>query len=309
MRLNYAAASSTCKTSESEIHIEEAEIYTPLQRVDHLSRFSLGLRLSNEHRWLKFTLEPNDNIIADNTQLSYVDNGNCIGVCRNMERSAVMAFKGSVWVQGTGKCWDKVGWARICIRKDGPDPLFEGTYSKQKSIYDIQIRPAEMNNTHQWDLRRTISNTTGCPNSRMVASVGIATDCSYTASFDSTDAVIHNVIRMINSASEVFESSFNITLSLGALVVGERCQDLTPDPRTWNIPCSNGSLSHRLDLFSRWRASRRDNHAFWTLMTGCSGAGIGLAWMAQLCNTNFDQHCGTGANVVARTGVEWPVFA
>jgi hypothetical protein len=161
-----------------------------------------------------------------------------------------------------------------------------------------------------WDLRTTVGDTGGCPSTNMIASVGIATDCSYTSLFNSIDDVVHNVVSMINSASEVFERSFNITLKLNNLEVSESvCLDSDREPRHWNIPCSNGSLFDRLDKFSIWRATRTDNNAFWTLMTGCSGAGIGVAWLGQLCNTDYVQYRGTGATVVAATGREWQVFA
>jgi hypothetical protein len=144
----------------------------------------------------------------------------------------------------------------------------------------------------------------------MIASIDIATDCSYTALFGSVSDVVHEVVGMVNSASEVFERSFNITLSLSDLEVSEStCPTLKREAGDWNMPCSNGSLLDRLDKFSIWRATRTDDNAFWTLVTACSGIGIGVAWSGQLCNTNYNQHCGTGANIVVSTGWEWQVFA
>ena len=160
------------------------------------------------------------------------------------------------------------------------------------------------------DFRSTIGDTVGCPSMNMIASVGIATDCSYTALFNSVGDVVRNVVGMINSASEVFERSFNITLRLSDLEVSEgTCPTPQQDAKDWNMPCSNGSLLDRLGNFSIWRATRADENAFWTLITGCSGAGIGVAWVGQLCNTDYDQSHGTGANVVVGMGQAWQIFA
>jgi hypothetical protein len=53
----------------------------------------------------------------------------------------------------------------------------------------------------------------------MVASIGIGTDCSYTALFGSVSNVAHNVVGMVIGASEMFERSFSITHSLSDLLV------------------------------------------------------------------------------------------
>lgn len=165
---------------------------------------------------------------------------------------------------------------------------------------------------YPWDLRSTIGDTVGCPSINMIASVGIATDCSYTALFNSVSDVVQNVVGMVNSASGVFERSFNITLRLSDLEISEgTCSTPEQEPRDWNMPCSNRSLLDRLDKFSIWRATRADENAFWTLITGCPGTGIGVAWVGQLCNTVYDQSRGTGANLVVGMGMgrEWQVFA
>jgi hypothetical protein len=61
---------------------------------------------------------------------------------RTIKRSEINAFKGSVWEYPTGKGWNNVGWARIYFRNNGPDPIFEGTYSVQDVIQDIRLRVA-----------------------------------------------------------------------------------------------------------------------------------------------------------------------
>ena len=170
------------------------------------------------------------------------------------------------------------------------------------------------------NLRSTIGNTAGCPTTRKVAIIGVATDCSYTASFNSKDDVRENIITQINTASDLYQSTFNITLGLGYLTVSEaECPGTPPAQTAWNVACTGStSITDRLNLFSQWRGQRNDNAAYWSLWTTCNtGAEVGLAWLGQLCNggstsqqdTSGGAQTVTGANVVAKTSTEWQVFA
>jgi hypothetical protein len=168
------------------------------------------------------------------------------------------------------------------------------------------------------NLRDNIGNTAGCPTTRKVALVGIATDCTYTADFNSTDSVRQNIINQVNTASDLYQSTFNITLGLRNLTVSDaECPGTASQQAPWNIGCNGGTITDRLNTFSSWRGSRGDSNAYWSLWTTCNtGAEVGLAWLGQLCNAGAtSQGSGsnaqtvTGANVVARTPTEWQVFA
>ena len=168
------------------------------------------------------------------------------------------------------------------------------------------------------NLRDNIGNTAGCPSTRRVALVGIATDCTYTADFNSTDSVRQNIINQVNTASDLYQSTFNITLGLRNLTVSDaECPGTASAQAPWNIGCNGATITDRLNTFSAWRGSRNDQNAYWSLWTTCNtGAEVGLAWLGQLCNFGAtSQGSGataqsvTGANVVARTPTEWQVFA
>src|SRR5438034_7727312 len=47
-------------------------------------------------------------------------------------------------------------------------------------------------NSGTTNLKSTIGSTAGCPTTRKVALIGVATDCSYTASFNSTETARKN---------------------------------------------------------------------------------------------------------------------
>lgn len=164
------------------------------------------------------------------------------------------------------------------------------------------------------NLKQSIGSTAGCPTSRKVALIGVATDCTYTATFNSTASAHSNVINQINSASSVYEKTFNISLGLQNLTVVEKeCPGTAPSAAPWNIGCGNTSITDRLNIFSKWRGAQKDTNAYWTLLTNCpTGAEVGLAWLGQACVDDVFQANGetvSGANVVARTPTEWQVIA
>ncbi|GME49137.1 Peptidase M12B ADAM/reprolysin [Neofusicoccum parvum] len=169
------------------------------------------------------------------------------------------------------------------------------------------------------NLADTIGQTAGCPSARKVALVGVATDCTYTASFNSTESARANVINVMNSASDLYESTFNITLGLQNLTVSDATCPGTPQQSTpWNQACSDSvTIQDRLNLFSQWRGSRQDTNSHWTLLTTCAtGQAVGLAWLGQACvqgsmseNSTSGSETVSSANVVARTNTEWQVVA
>ncbi|KAI3327770.1 Metallo-peptidase family M12-domain-containing protein [Xylariaceae sp. AK1471] len=165
------------------------------------------------------------------------------------------------------------------------------------------------------NLASTIGSTKGCPTSRKVALIGLATDCTYTAQFASKANVTQNVINMVNMASALYESTFNISLGIRNLTISDpECPGSPPAGSPWNQPCSPSvTINDRLDLFSKWRGQFTDINAYWTLLSTCAtDAAVGLAWLGQLCTQGSSPNGNdttAGANVVVRTATEWQVFA
>jgi hypothetical protein len=164
------------------------------------------------------------------------------------------------------------------------------------------------------NLAENIGNTYGCPNARRIANIGIMTDCTYSASFNSSESARRYILNMVNTASVVFENSFNVSLSIQNLTISDDECPTTTSTSTWNAPCSEGDLNSRLQSFSSWRSSISDTNAYWTLLTGCSvnGGEVGVSWIGALCNSGSGSGAingGASANVVARTQSEWQVFA
>ncbi|KYK55717.1 hypothetical protein DCS_07681 [Drechmeria coniospora] len=170
------------------------------------------------------------------------------------------------------------------------------------------------------NLVSSIGSVDGCPTTRKVALVGIATDCTYWEDFDTQEELRQNVISMVNKASQVYESTFKISLAIQNLTISEKGCPGTPSQFTpWNVNCSSQvTINDRLNTFSKWRGQFSDDNAYWTLLTKCAtDSAVGLAWRGQLCRTGSgDNSNGKGSNetvaatnVVVRTASEWLIFA
>ncbi|KAL2015016.1 hypothetical protein VTK56DRAFT_6526 [Thermocarpiscus australiensis] len=166
------------------------------------------------------------------------------------------------------------------------------------------------------NLESSIGSTAGCPSTRKVALVGIATDCTYAESLKgSEDDVKTRVVQLVNTASQLYESTFNISLAIQNMTISEApCPNSPPPSAPWNTPCSDSiSIETRLSQFSQWRGQWSDTNAYWSLLTTCNtGSAVGLAWLGAVCqqgSTTRDNETSASANVVVRTSNEWLVFA
>jgi hypothetical protein len=201
------------------------------------------------------------------------------------------------------------------MMKRSDDTSFWGGGSA-KSIFGRQIDGTTSGNSGGVNLVSTIGNTAGCFSTRRVALVGVATDCTYTGTFNSTAAVRSHIISQIALASAQYESAFNITLGLRNLTISDSaCPATAPTSAPWNSACSNSiSIQDRLNLFSGWRGTRNDTNAYWTLLTTCpTGSAVGLAWLGQAClntaSVNVNETV-SSANVVVKTALtEWQIIA
>ncbi|KAL3475367.1 Metallo-peptidase family M12-domain-containing protein [Aspergillus californicus] len=177
---------------------------------------------------------------------------------------------------------------------------------------------SSLNQRQAWfddqNIANSTGNSSGCFNTRRIAYIGVAIDCSYRAAFDSDDDVKSNIIDVVNTASVVFENSFNIALALRDVRISDAECSSDASTSQWDVPCSDGDLNWRLDRFTEWRATVEDDNAYWTLMTGCAASvgEIGVSWVGEVCNSAKDYGgpgSSIGANIVGHSNTEWQVFA
>ncbi|KAK0706520.1 Metallo-peptidase family M12-domain-containing protein [Lasiosphaeria miniovina] len=196
---------------------------------------------------------------------------------------------------------------------DNANVLYRGM--ETRDLFGRQIDTTPGGNGAGVNLASTIGSTAGCPSTRKVALVGIAADCNYRSQFSSENATRTNIIQQVNSASQLYENTFNISLGIHNLTISEKdCPSQAAPSAPWNVGCSGStSISDRLNLFSAWRGQSKDNNAYWTLLSTCNtGAAVGLAWLGQVCQEGAQTSANetiAAANVVVRTSTEWLVFA
>ncbi|KAL2139734.1 hypothetical protein VTI28DRAFT_4743 [Corynascus sepedonium] len=184
-----------------------------------------------------------------------------------------------------------------------------------RALFGRQVDTTPGGNGAGVNLQNSIGSTEGCPTTRKVALVGIATDCTYTSLFKTEEAAQENIIQVVNAASQLYESTFNISLAIQNLTISDpNCPSTPPQAAPWNRPCSESTtVDTRLSLFSQWRGQWTDTNAYWTLMSTCStGPTVGLAWLGAVCqegSSTKDDETSASANVVVHTSTEWLVFA
>lgn len=408
--------------------IQNATIHTHNHRVTALSEFDLTFNIRDDS-YVKFNLEPNHDILADDAVISYLGPDGQVAYHEPFDRLREKVFKGSAWIQRPRSGvyeWRRVGWARVVVRDDGKYPFFEGAFSVNHDHHHIQSSGNYVRTKHYLDpfvhelddgeeymviwrdsdilpgvpdqhgeLKRdvvgdvpscqadvlgfnmdpkhpvyqgimnppsksygamdfahlfgkrqidtttggnsggvnlvsTIGDSAGCPTTNKVALVGVATDCTYTASFNSSESLRQNVISQMNTASGIWESTFKISLGLANITIQpSNCPASPGDTSMWNQECANGpNIQDRLNYFSEWRGTQRDSNSHWTLLSTCNtGSAVGLAWLGQACiNTAYTANNSvtgngqtngggsetvTGANVVIRTSGanEWQIIA
>ncbi|OQE43406.1 hypothetical protein PENCOP_c003G04879 [Penicillium coprophilum] len=397
--------------------VDNAIIRTPSHQINHLSQFDITFALHQDGTRIKLELEPNHDILADDAYVQYIGADGTITHAEPIKRQEHKVFQGRALV-GSGKGrWTPVGWARITVKRDGLEPLFEGafsvnddkhhielqsTYLEKKRPMDADVEPrngesmivyrdsdmslfthtelkkrslsgsessegcsadrleynADLSssifgydldeadgrwgvtslnsmfglgkrqsdtggvsgNTGGVNLKTTIGDSSGCPKTKKVALIGIATDCKFTESFMATNstpgaAAKDWIINMVNTASNLYEESFNISIGLRNLTISETdCTSKGSSATPWNVDCNGGNVTWRLNEFSKWRASSADNNAYWTLLTNCpTGSEVGVSWMGSLCSSELvasGANSVASANVVVRTsGSTWQIFA
>ncbi|KAF9112862.1 hypothetical protein BGX27_002663 [Mortierella sp. AM989] len=161
---------------------------------------------------------------------------------------------------------------------------------------------------------------TGCPVNRLFNYMGVAADCAYVRTYGGQVQARQQIFADFNTASGIYESTFNVALGIIALTISsESCPTTPVKGQEWNQDCSAAyTIDRRLSDFSYWRGGRSgDGAGLWHLMTKCnSGPVVGIAWTKALCRMNAELQTSAGVSqYTAGTGIssitpnEWMVVA
>ncbi|CAO3571993.1 unnamed protein product [Mortierella alpina] len=162
----------------------------------------------------------------------------------------------------------------------------------------------------------------GCPINRMYNYMGVAADCAYVRNYAGVAGARRQIFADFNTASGIYESTFNVALGVIKLnIMSDSCPTTPVEGEKWNQDCSaTYTIDQRLSDFSFWRGQdgrANDGAGLWHLMTKCnSGSTVGVAWTNVICNTETNsQNTGGQLQYTSGTGVssvtpnEWMVVA
>jgi hypothetical protein len=132
-----AAASSHARPPIRSIALaKNADILTPNHRATALSTFDLAFDVSGQR--IRLSLEPNHDLFVDGGKITHLNADGTIAREEPIARLQHRVYKGTAWIK-RGNRWDSVGWARIGLRRDGLEPLFEGHFTVQHDHHHIKL--------------------------------------------------------------------------------------------------------------------------------------------------------------------------
>ncbi|KAG0055704.1 hypothetical protein BGZ83_007712 [Gryganskiella cystojenkinii] len=226
-----------------------------------------------------------------------------------------------------------LGWARMMIEQDDDDSATGRTLTIPASGFgeglDLSSSWSDMLKSSMLSKRQVAVKVAGpnpvpegCPANRLVNYMGVAADCTYVRNYGGAALARKQIFADFNTASGIYESTFNVALGVIALnITTDNCPTTPVKGEEWNQDCSGTyTIDQRLSDFSFWRGQdgrSNDGAGLWHLMTKCnSGAVVGIAWTKTLCQMKTNaQGQGSSLQYTAGTGVssvtpnEWMVVA
>jgi hypothetical protein len=116
--------------------VRNPSILTQNHRVTAVSHFDLAFDVSGTR--IRLQLEPNHDVFVEGARISYVDQEGNVVRQEPIDRLAHKVYKGTAWIRRADR-WDEAGWARVSIRRDGPQPLFEGAFTVYHDHHHVQL--------------------------------------------------------------------------------------------------------------------------------------------------------------------------
>jgi len=131
--------------------IEEPRLHTPSQRVHAFSTFDITFDLHNHAEHVRLSLEPNHDIIHEDSYTEFIDKDGNVRHAEKMQREDYKVFQGQSYIVDEDGISSHVGWARIFVSRDGVRPLFEGAFTIMGNHHHIQLSSAYMSTKHEFD--------------------------------------------------------------------------------------------------------------------------------------------------------------
>ncbi|KAF3071210.1 Disintegrin and metalloproteinase domain-containing protein B [Daldinia childiae] len=131
--------------------LDNPVIHTASNRVHAYASFDLTFLLHDEKDKIRISLEPNLDVLSDSAVVRYLSPDGSVTE-EKIQRTDHKVFKGHAFVQHPHHSeWINSGWARITVYRDGPRPLFEGTFRVNGNHHHIQTSSNYRQTQHEDD--------------------------------------------------------------------------------------------------------------------------------------------------------------
>ncbi|KAK6955092.1 hypothetical protein Daesc_002722 [Daldinia eschscholtzii] len=131
--------------------LDNPVIHTASNRLHAYSEFDLTFLLHDQKDKIRIVLEPNLDVLSDSAVVRYLGPDGSMTE-EKIQRSDHKVFKGHAFVQHPHHSeWINSGWARITVFRDGPRPLFEGTFRVNGNHHHIQTSSNYRQTQHEDD--------------------------------------------------------------------------------------------------------------------------------------------------------------
>ncbi|PNS16979.1 Disintegrin and metalloproteinase domain-containing protein B [Sphaceloma murrayae] len=146
------ATSTTRNPVKALYNLRNATIHTPSKRITALSTFDLSFMLNDDDH-VKLSLEPNHDILPDNgLYMTYLGQDGEMVKSEEIERLKHKVYKGTAWTRASGyDQWIQAGWARVFVKQDGANPLFDGSFSVDNDNHHIHLSKNYLRTRHLLD--------------------------------------------------------------------------------------------------------------------------------------------------------------
>jgi hypothetical protein len=112
--------------------------------------FDIIFTLHDREQDVKFTLEPNNDIIPAGAVVEYLDEAGNVERREPLMKQDYKVYKGNSWLRDDWG-WTYAGWARVVVTTDGPNPLFSGAFTLNHDAHHIQSRTDYLKTRHPLD--------------------------------------------------------------------------------------------------------------------------------------------------------------
>ncbi|KAI2783212.1 zinc metalloprotease mde10 [Daldinia loculata] len=131
--------------------LDNPVIHTASNRVHAYASFDLTFLLHDKKDKIRISLEPNLDVLSDSAVVRYLSPDGSVTE-EKIQRTDHKVFKGHAFVQHPHHSeWINSGWARITVYRDGPRPLFEGTFRVNGNHHHIQTGSNYRQTQHEDD--------------------------------------------------------------------------------------------------------------------------------------------------------------